>query len=250
MERNQAIDIAKGIGILLVLLGHLPLPYWFINTIYFFHMPLFVALSGYFSKEQNIGHTLKKSAAKIALPYIFYGFVFCCINYLQFKNIGTLEFIGFLVARPMDIWQINFFGVFWFMIALFIIKILAAIIPNKKYILVLSLIFFFTIPLLVNRFEFIKNLPFALAQGGILLIFYSLGAFLSKIKPKQNTIILAISTLSFTLFAIFFIFKFDGMHNKITNYHNLKLFNTIGAFVIAIMGIISTFTFSNILSTK
>lgn len=250
MERNQAIDIAKGLGILLVFLGHLPLPYWLINTRYFFHMPLFVALSGYFSKKQDIRNTLKKSTVKIALPYFFYGFVFCCINYLLFKNIGTKEIIGFLVARPMDIWQINFFGVFWFMIALFVIKMLAAIIPSKSIYWALPILFFFTIPFVVNRFDFVKNLPVAFAQGCILFIFYRLGAYLPKIKPSQNTIFFIISTLTLIGLAIFFIIKFDGMHQKITNYHNLKLFNPIGALFIAIAGIISTFTFSSILNNK
>lgn len=60
-SRNQLIDVAKGIAILLVLLGH-SIQYasgasyyssgafysnWFFKFIYSFHMPLFMVISGY-----------------------------------------------------------------------------------------------------------------------------------------------------------------------------------------------------------
>ena len=47
-ERKKYIDIAKGIGILLVLIGHIDWGnYILTNTIYSFHMPLFMMVSGY-----------------------------------------------------------------------------------------------------------------------------------------------------------------------------------------------------------
>lgn len=49
-QRNITFDIMKGIGILLVIVGHLNLipmdPYR--RIIFSFHMPLFLILSGYF----------------------------------------------------------------------------------------------------------------------------------------------------------------------------------------------------------
>ncbi|MBQ8345321.1 MAG: acyltransferase family protein, partial [Clostridia bacterium] len=45
--RISWIDIAKGIAILLVLLGHTICPTWMSVYIYSFHMPLLFVLSGY-----------------------------------------------------------------------------------------------------------------------------------------------------------------------------------------------------------
>ena len=47
-QRDITIDIAKGIGIFLVVLGHVPIPMWLVTPIYMFHMPLFFFLSGMF----------------------------------------------------------------------------------------------------------------------------------------------------------------------------------------------------------
>lgn len=45
-ERMIEYDIARGIGIMAVLLGHSKIG---VNLIYAFHMPLFFVISGYFA---------------------------------------------------------------------------------------------------------------------------------------------------------------------------------------------------------
>lgn len=68
-KRNEAIDVAKGIGIILVVLGHV-IPRGFLwNLIYSVHMPLFILCSGLF-------HDNKKSAKhilKIGMSYCLFG---------------------------------------------------------------------------------------------------------------------------------------------------------------------------------
>ena len=54
MARDSSIDIAKGVGIILVVFGHDTLcPSIIRNVIFSFHMPLFFILSGYFYKDKN-----------------------------------------------------------------------------------------------------------------------------------------------------------------------------------------------------
>lgn len=51
MQRNALIDIAKGIGIILVVLGHLDTNGQISREfIYSFHMPLFFSFRGYLLK--------------------------------------------------------------------------------------------------------------------------------------------------------------------------------------------------------
>lgn len=73
-ERIAWIDVAKGIGILLVVLGHnhymkkdLPLR----NIIYSFHMPLFFLISGFFIKpEKKLFYNFKKKFTSLIKPYL------------------------------------------------------------------------------------------------------------------------------------------------------------------------------------
>lgn len=75
-KRIVFIDIAKGIGILLVVLAHndglqLVAPFWH-KFIYAFHMPLFFFLSGMFFKpEIGFKELLRKRFDSLLLPYFF-----------------------------------------------------------------------------------------------------------------------------------------------------------------------------------
>lgn len=60
--RDSTIDIAKGIGIFLVVLGHFAVfasPLY--HYIYLFHMPLFFFISGMFAKPMSIKECLVKN---------------------------------------------------------------------------------------------------------------------------------------------------------------------------------------------
>ena len=86
MKRYDFIDYAKGLAIMLVVIGHL-LQYNFSGTsskglfdlIYSFHMPLFMFLSGYvasFSIERNIDNKMKfilRKARAFLVPFAFMG---------------------------------------------------------------------------------------------------------------------------------------------------------------------------------
>lgn len=53
-NRDITFDMMKGIGIILVIIGHLAHGFgWLVPAIYTFHMPLFFILSGYFYKEKK-----------------------------------------------------------------------------------------------------------------------------------------------------------------------------------------------------
>lgn len=73
--RIPAIDVTKGIGILLVVFAHInytPVP---LTYIYSFHMPLFFILSGFlFQKEKykSFGQFLKNRFYTLICPYLFF----------------------------------------------------------------------------------------------------------------------------------------------------------------------------------
>jgi fucose 4-O-acetylase-like acetyltransferase len=73
-ERIQSIDIAKGILILLVVIGHSGAP--FSRYIFWFHMPAFFVLSGFLFRKNDTWHAartdLLRKANKFFLLYISY----------------------------------------------------------------------------------------------------------------------------------------------------------------------------------
>lgn len=66
--RNLLFDIIKGIGIILMIIGHLT--QYATNIIFSFHMPLFFILSGYFYKQTDIKSGLINDAKRLIIPYI------------------------------------------------------------------------------------------------------------------------------------------------------------------------------------
>ena len=81
---RESLHVAKGLGIVLVVLGHIDMPgiqppFWFPfrDVIYTFHMPLFMVVSGVlFSMTQKPVFSwseyvvfMKKKAGRLLLPY-------------------------------------------------------------------------------------------------------------------------------------------------------------------------------------
>jgi fucose 4-O-acetylase-like acetyltransferase len=86
-DRVERMDIARGIGILLVVMGHNPAcasetlakP-----LIFSFHIPLFFFLSGYFHRQRKgIGIDLRQRARRLLVPYGLTGLLFVFYKALQ-----------------------------------------------------------------------------------------------------------------------------------------------------------------------
>lgn len=87
-QRIVWVDIAKGLGIILMILGHMPsIPDWFHDWIFSFHMPLFFFVSGYFFKERNAKLQLTVTAKSYLVPYLLYSLIFIAIDFAMFRDI-------------------------------------------------------------------------------------------------------------------------------------------------------------------
>lgn len=53
-DRSEKFDIARGIGILLITLGHCKVPVELNHYIYAFHVPLFFVIAGGYLTNKNI----------------------------------------------------------------------------------------------------------------------------------------------------------------------------------------------------
>lgn len=224
MERNRTFDIMKGIGILSVILGHMDVaPFWR-TFIFSFHMPLFFILAGYFYRSHyTIAEEARKDAKRLLSPYAFtMSILFLYIvsihglllhdNYLQGgRFLLTLIFLsggyGALFAVPL-----------WFLPALFWTKQLYNLVQNKSG----EVIFCIFLSLLAYVGSRFVELPFALFQGVIGLLFFIIGVWAKKgVSKRWIYLFILCWALAMGLNAFGFeISSIDMMHN---NYRFLPL---------------------------
>lgn len=73
IKRIHYLDIFKGIGIILVAIGHIYHNSMIFNWIYSFHMPLFFFAAGWVYKEKPILLDIKRRIQTIVVPYFCFG---------------------------------------------------------------------------------------------------------------------------------------------------------------------------------
>lgn len=108
-KKIEYIDVARGIAIILMLLGHSITPKTIAyNIIYSFHMPLFIFISGMFFKERDFKSFIVNITQKLLLPYMIVVLIadICkgetLVNYIyqivhsSGETLGVLWFMPFL----------------------------------------------------------------------------------------------------------------------------------------------------------
>ena len=126
-KRNKDIDIIRGIGIILVVCGHIGLIRRFA---YLFHVPLFFFASGYFfNKNQNFSEFLYKGIRRYYLPFVVAELIFMFFHNSLVGIIGynafTLQDIQTLIPKMLCFQNVCArLGQLWFLLALFSVSIL------------------------------------------------------------------------------------------------------------------------------
>ncbi len=180
-KRFPEYDIAKGIGVILVAIGHSPgLPFAGLLWIHSFHVPLYFFISGLFVKDQDTASfstSLKKNIKGLLLPYFVFSFLFLLVDML-FPDIytdpkGELKFI--LTGQGS-------YGALWFFWVLFFERLILDILKRLiKHKVVLSVIYaamtFSGLILHYCGFNSFKIASILYASG-----FYFLGFMLKKNK--------------------------------------------------------------------
>lgn len=204
-SRLEWVDLAKGFGIILVVIGHTTLPIEIRKWIYSFHMPLFFYLSGYFFKSGKYSFLdfFIKRCRTLLIPFM--SFVF--FNWIGFDLLhlwwgeSTYDIINVLKNGPKD--------PIWFLTTLFVVEIchhaidhIVKIINNLKtqgaiwFILCVILV---VINYLIIHVANIK-LPYEMIYVPHYLMFYIVGRnhwinIVDKIAYFQIIILLVIDLL-------------------------------------------------------
>jgi fucose 4-O-acetylase-like acetyltransferase len=209
--RNVYFDNAKFILIFLVVLGHftdqnrsIPIIGALNNVIYSFHMPLFVFISGYFSRK--IKSQSKSDIDKILYIYI----VFEVLNYLftKFTSFGVGSYNIFTPTYQN-----------WYILGVFIWRLL---IPYfnfypKKYSFVLIFIFSIIIGMF-NNFNTFLGLYRILYFMPVFVLGYYTNSFESILDRFKKYKLLFTMSLVFFLLAIFGLSIYNPTYNNLINF--------------------------------
>lgn len=140
-NRLRSVDIARGIGILAIIVGHFGIPA-IVRVVFTFHIPVFYLITGYFIKEEPVPLFLRKKAKSLLLPYLI-----TCMTVVFLQGI-VAAVQGADVAGTVWLWiKASFYGAgssyhlpesfiaigaIWFLLATFWGSLLMQIVPRRK----------------------------------------------------------------------------------------------------------------------
>ncbi len=186
-ERIKYIDLIKGTGIILVVIGHL-LP---VNTevrriIFTFHMPLFFFLAGFFHKPKEIGVFIVDKTKKLLVPYLF--FFFAAEGYVWLYDLFTR--VSFNITTLGEIFTgCEYFTnnvPLWFLLCLFEVAVLYNVIiricPGRLFIQSLLVLIMSIGGYVLCWYS--CNIPYFVDSALSSLIFYHVGFLFYKNREK------------------------------------------------------------------
>lgn len=241
MNRLDYVDVAKGLGILFVVLGHCLVfaGCWSSNLfwyIYAFHMPFWFTISGYLYKWKDPSSFIIGRVSALLVPYLAY-FSLNIAIYAILTCMGKSQYFSTCC-----------FGAFWFLITLFFIVLAHYLLDvflyskSKRGGIIQVVVSIIALLLGLNYARYISgepNQPIATAFVGY--AFFSLGNALQRVKitfpPKDFTRIARFVVGLFLSVILFFTAKYNGGNNIDMN--TSRYMNEILFVVNALLGIMS-----------
>ncbi len=173
-DRNISLDIARGIGIILVVICHIKFSFLTVYS-YWFHMPLFFIISGFLfeksnKKEGRLLAKIRDKTYKYLIPYCSFYFLILIVLRVDacLWPLITIEDVKILLIGGAEL--VGAFGPFWFITVLYLTQIVFLLIT-----------------------EYVNN-----KVGAIIIVFCYI---LSHVSLFRNTIIWDANV---TLYALFF----------------------------------------------
>lgn len=208
-ERIIWFVAVKGLGIIMVVMGHLPINDYLKALVYLFHMPLFFIVSGFLysfdQSKSSIRAFIIKRIKSLLYPYVTFGIIYivfedCILVSTQCFSFSFLnkQVLAFLYGSY--IWENNYqyIGVLWFLLALFFVTVICKILDTrlrKTGLLVACtvLISLLGAGLIILLKHYNIRLPFCIDIALAVCGFYGIGVLLGRnnlIKSIKNSMLL------------------------------------------------------------
>lgn len=214
-QRKAYLDIAKGIGILLVVLGHSGIHSdYLIRAIYSFHMPFFFIVSGYlYSRSESIKDFVLKRVRSLYLPFVVVNIAGTIVYYLVFSETcfadGPIPFFKEILAVLLSLKHSPvMFGPTWFLAALFqvsiVYKVLDSSVRESKYTDIGLLILFIAFLYIGNHFYFVDIINYSFKYA----FYYAVGVCLKRREydfEKEGSLIYSLAWIVGALILEYFL---------------------------------------------
>lgn len=144
-ERIGYYDIARGLGIIFVVIGHIDTFYVpFRNVVISFHMALFLLISGmlfFETREEQKSYlsVIGKRFVRIMVPYVLFSLISIMIEFIRLALQGIYHWPHFK-SLLTSIWTLQGNSVMWFLPALFISECVFLTIRKMKNDIVILLL--------------------------------------------------------------------------------------------------------------
>lgn len=257
-QRENWLDVAKGIGIILILVDHSQ--NFLSDYVSWFHLSIFFVISGYLFKSLNDVSTLKRWIKKrtltLLVPYFSFLLVITVYRYIieiLKGNYGIAWFIKDFVAKVYGgQYLTGEYAPFWFITCLLgtqiVFALITTLIKSKKLQIVIIVLFYILAHIessLLHTKTDMFYVPLAADVILIAIVYYAFGFYfkkiLSNISLRVQLLLLVISCTLVLLQATNVLeFKYEL---KYVEYSNLILDFTIPiSFTILILGISQALT--------
>ncbi len=228
--RIDKLDVAKGIGIICVIISHCyiggsVLQKW----LYAFHMPLFFFISGLFYKKRECKNFLVARFRSLLVPYLFFAVsstvLYVIIVYysssLQLEKHDVMDkIIGIFYAHASDRWMFNI--TIWFLPCLYILENLYNFIKNQfpdKHINFI-VIGIFILGCFIGGYENRISI-WSFDVAFVAIIFYHLGFLCKKYviesRSKKLTISLSFFLSLVSIIIVNYVSMVDMSHSEYGN---------------------------------
>ena len=209
-KRLDFIDVARGGGVLLMIIGHISHTQILERAIYGFHMPLFFLISGIVysipAKEK-----LFKRLKSYLIPYLVFGIAYTLLDFIVHGI--SLEPIYSVFWYNTE--NLPYESALWFLTAMATVQItytlLAKTIKNNRLLLTVAIALSLAATIITNTTG--NLLPYSIQSGLTAIVFLAIGHFFStKIKTSKATTkstILAIVTLVISIACFEFLPRYN-----------------------------------------
>lgn len=188
-NRIEWIDIAKGIGMVLVEIGHTYFPRSICLWLCSFHMPLFFLLSGmtYGERKNNFKEYVIRKFRTIMIPYYLFNIISIFVSYTFSYLKGEYVALTGMIKGVLLNWGER---PFWFLFCLFVTEIIyffveKYLIKGKKNRVIIAVTLLILIAWLNNELCFAKWLPLCLDIIPNSMLFIMLGKYITKKRWEQ-----------------------------------------------------------------
>ena len=253
--RIDYFDIAKGIAILAVILGHCGgIPQWLINFIFSFHMPVFFFASGYFLKERNSRENAVIKAKQLMVPYIVTGIVIVIASTLLLMAKGS--FIDDIYVNILNRCWAIFYGsgqeyqtpvyvpnaqALWFFPALFFALLLVHECIKRKY----SAVYVGVIALIGYYTSTIFWIPLSLQAGMVSAIYVYAGYEFKKHNLLEHLKRKIVAVEILVLYILYYLWG-GGRLYLVRNWFEQGIWEIIGS----LCGVLCLIKISQIISRR